>query len=45
LSHSSGTQKVVTEVLEKYGKLDILVNNLGGSETKGGGFAVLNDQD
>lgn len=45
LSHSAGTQKVVTEVLENYGKLDILVNNLGGSETQGGGFAVLSDED
>jgi NAD(P)-dependent dehydrogenase (short-subunit alcohol dehydrogenase family) len=44
LSESAGTQKVVTEVLEKYGKLDILVNNLGGSETPGGGFAVLSDK-
>jgi NAD(P)-dependent dehydrogenase (short-subunit alcohol dehydrogenase family) len=45
LSRPAGTQKVVTEVLEKFGKLDILVNNLGGSETKGGGFAVLTDED
>ncbi|MDR6967298.1 NAD(P)-dependent dehydrogenase (short-subunit alcohol dehydrogenase family) [Flavobacterium arsenatis] len=41
LSKSEGTQKVVDEVLAKYGRLDILVNNLGGSETKGGGFSVL----
>lgn len=45
LSKSEGTQKVVDEVLAKYGRLDILVNNLGGSETKGGGFSVLNDED
>lgn len=45
LSKSSGTQKVVEEVLVKYGRLDILVNNLGGSETPGGGFAVLSDED
>ena len=45
LSNSAGTQKVVTEILEKYGRLDILVNNLGSSETKGGGFAVLTDED
>ncbi|WP_299183074.1 SDR family oxidoreductase [uncultured Chryseobacterium sp.] len=45
LSKSAGTQKVVTEVLQKFGRLDILVNNLGGSETQGGGFAVLNDDD
>ncbi|WP_040005748.1 SDR family oxidoreductase [Fibrisoma limi] len=45
LSKSEGTQKVVDEVLEKFGYLDILVNNMGGSETPGGGFAVLSDQD
>jgi len=45
LSTSQGTQKVVEEVVQKFGKLDILVNNLGGSETKGGGFAVLTDED
>jgi NAD(P)-dependent dehydrogenase (short-subunit alcohol dehydrogenase family) len=38
LSTSIGTKKVVDEVLAKYGTLDILINNLGGSETKGGGF-------
>ena len=31
LSKPDGTKKVVMEVLEKYGKLDILINNLGGS--------------
>lgn len=45
LSKAVGTQKVVDEVLEKYGRLDILINNLGGSETPGGGFTVLNDED
>lgn len=44
LSESTGTQKVVDEVLSTYKKLDIVVNNLGGSETQGGGFAVLNDK-
>lgn len=45
LSTPQGTQKVVEKVLQKFGKLDILVNNLGGSETKGGGFTVLTDDD
>ncbi len=45
LSTPEGTQKVTGEVLRKYGRLDILVNNLGGSETPGGGFAVLTDHD
>lgn len=45
LSTATGTEKVVEEVLATFGRLDILVNNLGGSETKAGGFAVLNDED
>lgn len=45
LSKAEGTQKVINEVLSTYGKLDILVNNLGSSETPAGGFAVLNDED
>ncbi|MES3018788.1 MAG: SDR family oxidoreductase [Bacteroidota bacterium] len=45
LSKAGGTQKVVDEVLSMYKKLDILINNVGSSETKGGGFSVLTDQD
>lgn len=45
LSKPEGTQKVVKEILSKFEKLDILVNSLGGSETKGGGFSVLTDED
>lgn len=45
LSTVEGAQKVVSEVLSKYGRLDILVNNLGGSSTPAGGFAVLSDED
>ena len=45
LSKPDGTQKVVDEVLAKFGRLDILINNMGGSETPGGGFAVLSDED
>lgn len=44
LSKPEGTQKVVEEIQKRFGHLDILVNNLGGSETPGGGFAVLTDQ-
>jgi len=43
LSTSDGAQKVISEIFDTYGRLDILINNLGGSETPGGGFAVLND--
>jgi len=45
LSESTGTQKLVDEVLSTYNQLDILVNNLGGSETQSGGFAALTETD
>lgn len=45
LSTREGTNKVAQEILSTFGRLDILVNNLGGSETPGGGFAVLSDED
>ncbi|NQD69805.1 SDR family oxidoreductase [Sphingobacterium shayense] len=45
LSKIEGTQRVAEEVLGKFGRLDILINSLGGSDTKGGGFAVLTDED
>ncbi|WP_299183133.1 SDR family oxidoreductase [uncultured Chryseobacterium sp.] len=44
LSKSESAARVAREVLEIFGKLDILVNSLGGSETPGGGFAVLSDK-
>lgn len=45
LSTAKGTAKVIEEVQKNFGKLDILINNLGSSETPGGGFEVLNDED
>lgn len=45
LSKAEDAQKVVSEVLSTYGRLDILVNNLGSSLTPAGGFAVLTDED
>lgn len=45
LSKAAGVQNVVSEVLSVYGRLDILVNNLGSSTTPAGGFAALADED
>lgn len=45
LSKPEAADKVASEVFQKYGKLDILINNLGSSETPGGGFSVLTNKD
>lgn len=45
LSKAEDAQKVVDEVLLTYGRLDILVNNLGSSVTPAGGFSALTDED
>ncbi|HEX2534072.1 MAG TPA: SDR family oxidoreductase [Chitinophagaceae bacterium] len=45
LSTAEGARKVVQEVIGRKGRLDILVNNLGGSETPAGGYSVLTDED
>ncbi|MGS2764793.1 SDR family oxidoreductase [Sinomicrobium sp. M5D2P9] len=45
LSTQDGPGKVASKVLDQFGKIDILVNNLGGSETPGGGFAALTNED
>ena len=40
-----GVQNVVDCIHQEWGGLDILVNNVGGTETKPGGFEVLSDED
>ncbi|GAA5020232.1 short-chain dehydrogenase [Marivirga lumbricoides] len=45
LSKTEGTQKVAKEIFSKFGGLDILINNMGGSETKAGGYSALSDDD
>lgn len=45
LSDADDAQKVINEVLSTYGGLDILVNNVGASDTPAGGFNVLTDED
>jgi len=45
VSTSDGVQVVVRAVLERYGGLDILVHNVGGSSAPGGGFAALTDEE
>ncbi|GGH71241.1 NAD(P)-dependent dehydrogenase (short-subunit alcohol dehydrogenase family) [Filimonas zeae] len=45
LSKAHDAQKLISQVLSTYGRLDILVNNLGASSTPAGGFSVLTDED
>src|SRR5689334_3709335 len=45
LSMAEGARKLISEVLSKYGRLDILVNNLGSSTTPAGGFYASTDED
>jgi NAD(P)-dependent dehydrogenase (short-subunit alcohol dehydrogenase family) len=45
LGTASGVREVVDRIEREWGGIDILVNNVGGTETKPGGFEVLTDQD
>jgi len=44
LSTSAGTAAVIREISSTIGGVDILINNMGGSETPSGGFGVLTDE-
>lgn len=44
LSTEEGTGIVVRDIEQNFGGVDILVNSMGGSDTPGGGFAVLTDE-
>ena len=44
LADSGTVNKVADEINEKFGKVDILVNNIGGVITPGGGFSTLTDE-
>jgi NAD(P)-dependent dehydrogenase (short-subunit alcohol dehydrogenase family) len=45
LGTTRGVDQVVDRLQQMWGGLDILVNNVGGTETKQGGFEVLTDED
>lgn len=36
---------MIDRIQQEWGGLDVLINNVGGTETKPGGFEVLSDQD
>src|SRR5438876_5260264 len=45
VSTPEGVGKVAREVLDRFGGLDILVHNVGGSSAPAGGFSVLDDNE
>jgi len=44
LSTVNGTAQVIDTIKKEFGGIDILINNMGSSETPGGGFSVLTDK-
>jgi NAD(P)-dependent dehydrogenase (short-subunit alcohol dehydrogenase family) len=45
LGKASGVADVVDRIMREWGGIDILVNNLGATDTKPGGFEALTDED
>src|SRR5262245_50009719 len=45
ISTREGVDKVISEVLDQFGGIDILIHNAGGSVAAGGGALVLSDAD
>lgn len=44
ISTTNGVKKVVEEILSRFGGVDILINNVGGSSAPGGGALALSDE-
>jgi NAD(P)-dependent dehydrogenase (short-subunit alcohol dehydrogenase family) len=44
MASPAGTVTVVKEVTEKFGGVDILIDNVGGATAPGGGFSTLTDE-
>lgn len=45
ISTKEGVEKVIGEVLDRFGHLDVLINNVGGSSAPGGGVLALTEND
>ncbi|MXN90917.1 SDR family oxidoreductase [Flavobacterium sp. Sd200] len=44
LSKPESAETIAKEILEKYGRIDIIVNNAGANLSPGGGFSTLSDE-
>lgn len=44
LSESNNVARVINEINEKFGRVDILINNMGANTFPGGGFSSLTDE-
>ncbi len=44
LTQPSQVTQLAGEILEKFGKVDVLIDNIGGLTTPGGGFTALTDE-
>lgn len=40
----AGSEKITRTILEQFGGVDVIVHNVGGSATPGGGFAAITDE-
>mgnify|MGYP003574892335 CR=1 FL=1 len=45
LTKADSAENIAKQILEKYGRIDIIVNNAGANLGPGGGFSVLEDED
>jgi NAD(P)-dependent dehydrogenase (short-subunit alcohol dehydrogenase family) len=45
LTDSNAITELTRKIIEKYGTLDILINNVGGTSSPAGGFQMLSDDD
>jgi NAD(P)-dependent dehydrogenase (short-subunit alcohol dehydrogenase family) len=45
ISTRTGVDRIVHDVMDRFGGLDVLVNNVGGSSAPGGGVLALSDDD
>ena len=45
ISTTAGVERVIKEVLDRFGSVDILISNVGGSSAPSGGVLVLSEKD